>query len=278
MLHVIHRVRPAMGTWFEARLVGDDLEHLDATAEAVLDEVQRVERLLSRFDRRSEVARINREAAHHPVRIDVDILRLLQTCRRAWERTEGYFDVTAPRCALAAVAIDPEARTVRFQEPDLALDLGGIGKGYALDRAAEILAAQGIGSALLHGGTSSILALGRDETDQPWPVAVRDPRVRAPEAVELFQLRVSGRGFSCSATLSPGQQRSDVVDPVGCAPLTGNAACIVLARNATEAEYLSTALLCMGKTKARRYVARTGEAAAFEAAWIDGGDAGVSWS
>jgi thiamine biosynthesis lipoprotein len=278
MLHVIHHLRPAMGTWFEARLVGDDPEHLAATAEAVLDEIQRIDRLLSRFDPRSEVARINLEAARRPVRIDFEVLGLLRTCRHAWERTEGYFDVTAPRCALAAVAIDPGNRTVRFEEPGVAVDLGGIGNGYALHRAAEILTAQGIGSALLHGGTSSILALGRDETDEPWTIAVRVPLASPVEAAELLRVRVSGRGFSCSATLSPGQQRSDLFDPVGSAPLTGNAACVVLAGDAMEAECLSTALLCMGMDKASRYVARTAQADAFEAAWIDAGDSGASWS
>jgi thiamine biosynthesis lipoprotein len=188
MPHVIHRQRPAMGTWFEARLVGDDREHLQAVAEAVLDEVERIERLLSRFDQRSEVARINREAAHRAVQLDFEVLGILQTCRQAWERTEGSFDVTAPRCEFGAVAIDPEARTVRFQQPGLALDLGGIGKGYALDRGAAIVAAHGVVSAFLHGGTSSILAIGRDEAGQPWPIGVRDPLATADRAAELFRV------------------------------------------------------------------------------------------
>jgi thiamine biosynthesis lipoprotein len=278
MPHVIHRQRPAMGTWFEARLVGDDHEHLGAVAEAVLDEVERIERLLSRFDQRSEVARINREAAHRAVQLDFEVLGVLQTCRRAWERTDGYFDVTAPRCEFAAVAIDPEARTVRFEEPGLALDLGGIGKGYALDRGAEIVAAHGVGSAFLHGGTSSILAIGCDEAGQPWPVSVRDPLATADRAAELFRVCLSDRGFSCSATLGPGQQRSDLVDPARRAPLAGNSACIVVACNATAAEFLSTALLCMGKEKASQYVARYAEAGRLEAAWIDGRDDRTTWA
>ena len=86
-----------MGTWFGVRLVGDDPEHLAAVADAVLDEVERVERLLSRFDRRSEVARINREAGSRAVLVDREVLDVLLTCKTAWERTEGYFDVTAGR-------------------------------------------------------------------------------------------------------------------------------------------------------------------------------------
>jgi thiamine biosynthesis lipoprotein ApbE len=78
--------------------------------------------------------------------------------------------------------------------------------------------------------------------------------------------------------LGPGQQRSDLVDPASRAPLGGNSACVVLACNATAAEFLSTALLCMGKEKASQYVARYAEAGRFEAAWIDGRDDRTIWS
>src|SRR5262245_49365595 len=126
MPYSIRRQRPAMGTWFEFRLLGDDPEHLASVAAAVGDEVERIERLLSRFDSCSEVARINREATHRPVQVDFEVLALLLTCRQGWEQTQGYFDVTALRGTFDALAIDPEARTVQFLQAGLALDLGGI--------------------------------------------------------------------------------------------------------------------------------------------------------
>ena len=154
--HWIQRQRPAMGTWFEVRLVGDDREHLAAVADAVFDEVERVERLLSRFDRRSEIARINREAGSRAVLVDREVLEVLLTCQAAWEETEGYFDVTASQRAerpangtkFASITINQDARTVRFTRPGLALDLGGIGKGYALDRGAAIVVEQGVSFSL----------------------------------------------------------------------------------------------------------------------------------
>src|SRR5205085_1952713 len=129
----------------------------------------------------------------------------------------------------AAVAIDREARTVRFTRPGVSLDLGGIGKGYALDRAAEIIAAQEVHSAFLHGGTSSILAFGSDETGRPWTVGVRDPFVAPEGAAELFQVRLSGRGLSCSATRAAGQAVSDLFDPHRGSFLDGQSACVVMA-------------------------------------------------
>jgi thiamine biosynthesis lipoprotein len=268
MPHLIQRQRPAMGTWFAVRLVGDDPEHLAAVAEAALDEVERIERLLSRFDPRSEIARINRDAGGRAVLVDREVLEILLICQAAWERTEGYFDVTAGQGTFAAVSLHPPARKVRFEQPGVALDLGGIGKGYALDRAAEILRAQGIGSAFLHGGTSSVLALGSDENGRPWTVAVRDPFAPAALAAELFRIDFVECGFSCSATRAAGQAVSDLVDPRTGAALAGRSACVAVARNATQAEVFSTALLCMGKVMAKEHGARYGKGELFHLAWI----------
>jgi thiamine biosynthesis lipoprotein len=269
MPHLIQRQRPAMGTWFAVRLMGEDPEHLAAVAEAALDEVGRIERLLSRFDPRSEIARINREAGGRAVLVDREVLDILVTCQAAWERTEGYFDVTAGRGTFAAVAIDAPARKVWFEQPGVALDLGGIGKGYALDRAAEIVRAQGIGSAFLHGGTSSVLALGSAENGRPWTVAVRDSFTPAALAAELFRVSLEGCGFSCSATRGAGQAVSDLVDPRTGAALAGRSACVALARNATQAEIFSTALLCMGKPVAIEHAARYRDDELFHVAWIE---------
>src|SRR5689334_22940871 len=110
----IRRRRPAMGTWFEVLLQGDDPKHLADVAVAVLDEVERVDRLLSRFDPRSEIARINATAARRAVRVDFEVLGILETCRSAWRHTEGCFDVTTPSGTFEALEIDPVRRTVLF--------------------------------------------------------------------------------------------------------------------------------------------------------------------
>src|SRR4051794_36708007 len=119
MTRFLRRAHPAMGTWFEAVLGGDDAEHLDAVASAVFAEIDRVERLLSRFDPRSEVARVNRDASARPVVIDHELLGVLLACRIAWQETAGAFDVVASSGqgvrSFDQVEIDPDRRTVRFQ-------------------------------------------------------------------------------------------------------------------------------------------------------------------
>lgn len=239
----VHRTRAAMGTLFEALLVGDDAEHLAAVAEAALDEVQRIERLLSRFDPRSEISRINRLAAREEVLVDFEVAALLQTCFDATRRTDGCFDILAsgrrePPAGAPFLEFDLARRLIRFTDPAATLDLGGIGKGYALDRAAEILAENGVENALLHGGTSSVLARGTDADGAPWKISLQG--LTGDESGEMIELIDSA--LSCSAV----NEQADIIDPRTGEPLTGRLGCAVVAKSATQAEILSTAMLCRG--------------------------------
>jgi FAD:protein FMN transferase len=247
----------AMGTRFEALLVGHDEEHLEAVAVAVIEEVIRLDGVLSRFDPRSEIARINREAGRAPVRADREVFALLERCERARRSTDGFFDVTAsphPPGAAHALRLDVEICAVQFTGPSAAIDLGGVGKGYALDRGREIMLRFGVTCGLLHGGTSSVLAVGAPPGKSGWPVAVRHPLT--PDAAPVAQAELADQSLSCSAARHPGQRRSDVVNPLTGRPLDGDAACVTLAANATDAEIFSTALLAMGREEAKRYLER----------------------
>jgi thiamine biosynthesis lipoprotein len=277
MTLLVHHVRPAMATLFEVVLIGDDEEHLAAVAEAALDEIARLERLLSRFDPRSEVSRINREAIHGEVLIDREVFELLERCAEAMTRTDCYFDITVPKdCEFKISAMsDNQKRTIRFFDTDFSLDFGALGKGYALDRAAEIVRSFGVDRALLHGGTSSILALGNGPNEKPWPIGIRNPTA-ADDAVEIAQICLIDRGYSCSAVFSADQTVSDIVDPHTGVPLTEQAACVVIAATALNAEILSTALLTMGMAQARAYTEKV--TPGVSVGWIAGSSApSIEW-
>jgi thiamine biosynthesis lipoprotein len=271
-----------MATLFEVVLLGDDDEHLAAVAEAALDEITRVEGLLSRHDPRSEVARLNREAAEKEVLVDRELFELLQVCDVYHILTGCYFDPAAvlakspgAKASFRHVVLDNEKRTVRFETPALMLDFGATGKGYALDQTAALIRSFGVERALLHGGTSSILALGLDRNGKPWPIGIRPPGA-ADDGMELAQIRLCDQGYSCSAVFSAGEQVSDIVNPRSLSPLDKQAACVVIASNAFEAELYSTALLAMGMDEARAYTEKAGPEVSV--GWIGmANDPAITW-
>ncbi len=276
----IFRERQAMATLFGAYLVGDDEDHLTAVAEAVFDEIERVERVLSRHDRAAELYRVNRQAATAPVLVSRELFAVLTDCGRWFERTGGYFDVCAGSAGRFgdAVQLNSESRTVAFTAPGVRIDLGGYGKGYALDMAGDILAEFGVENYLLHGGTSSGLGRGTRAEGKPWVVAVRDcsyvSRIRGTgtilnkrgmstaigKVVDLTNL-----GMSTSAVAGPGQGEQDLIRPTDGEVLTAPVTCTVTAATATEAEVWSTALIVMGKDLA----VRTGFPELKSVLWVD---------
>ncbi|HEX4130414.1 MAG TPA: FAD:protein FMN transferase [Pirellulales bacterium] len=270
----------AMATRFEICLVGDEREHLDAVANAALEEIARIERLLSRFDPRSEVSRVNRHAAMEPVLVDVELFEILRCCLEWRNRTEGFFDVTADADSQRGeLLLDERSRTARFTNGAMRLDFGAFGKGYALDCVVELLGEYSVGRALIHGGTSSVLGLGSDAAGRPWQVGIRAPwQAEDARGGELGQVVLDGRAISTSGVLAREASESDLIDPHLGRRLTGQAACTVVARSAAEAEVLSTALLCMGRERAAAYTARNA-GDEWSAAWasIDTGIPRLQW-
>lgn len=273
-----------MATRFEFVIHGERESALRAAGEEAFDEIQRIENELSAFRPGSQIACLNRDAGHSPVRVSPEIFELLQHTVRLSQATGGAFDITvgpllhawglrnpegnrrlptpealaeALECVGAhRLRFDAERSLVQFHRPGVTLDLGAIGKGYALDRAAERLRESGITSALLHGGTSSIVAIGTPPDTDAWKVAIEPPdsMVRtecssavAPLAVVALRdesLSVSavwGRGFEAEGTFY-----GHVMDPRAGRPVTGAWLAAIVLPSATESDALSTALLVDG--------------------------------
>src|SRR5439155_4204671 len=150
------------------------------------------------------------------------------------------------------VFLDEESYTVKFAQPGMMLDLGAIGKGYAIERAVEILREAGVTSALLHGGTSTVYALGHPPDAEHWKVAVENPPPSAgatPFSGPLVLLKdeavsvsaIWGRSFEVE-----GKLFGHVLDPRTGWPAAGAVLAAVILPSATETDALSTALLTLG--------------------------------
>jgi thiamine biosynthesis lipoprotein len=263
---VLHRAACfAMGTRFELVLEGRDDVHGRAAAEEAVERIVECDGRLSRFRSDSLVSRINREAGSAWVALDAETFELLERCARACGATEGAFDLClgaamdrlrAGQGLLApagAFALDPARRAVRFTAPGTALDLGAVAKGFALDRAAELLRAAGIERALLHGGTSSVLALGAPP-DRPegWPVGLGPEFAERVVSLRDRALSISAvRGSRGPAGDAAARGQVHVLDPREGRRLRAQGRAAVLAASAEEAEIASTALLVLVDRGAR---------------------------
>jgi len=268
----------AMATRFELVLHGDHAPALRAAGEEALRLVEQLEGRLSLFRPASEIARVNAGAARAPVRVSPEVFALLQRAQKLSAETGGAFDLSvAPlvRCwgfmggdgclpSPAAVAeararvgmhlvqLDPGAYTVRFAADGVMLDLGAIGKGYAIEQGAEVLREAGVTSALFHGGTSTVQAIGAPPGEASWQVALEVPSPAPgtpPRLLATVPLR--DEAMSVSAVCgnhfqAGGRTMGHILDPRTGEPAQGTVLTAVVLPSATETDALSTALLVLG--------------------------------
>jgi FAD:protein FMN transferase len=288
-MHTIALACHAMATRFEFVLQGTDVVALRAAGEEAIREIERLEAQLSIYRPGSELSQINARAAQEAVRVEPRLFKLLQRARTLAQETAGAFDITvAPllrcwgllqkegrvptpeelaearsRTGWQQLELDEREFSVRFARPGLMLDLGSIGKGYALDEAADILREAGVTSALLHGGTSTIYALGRPYDAPAWSVALADPQAEGAKFMSSSSVTTRSRFAPlatvdlCDESLSisavwgksfeaNGRVYGHVIDPRLGEPVEGAlmAACVL--PSATETDAISTALLVGG--------------------------------
>ncbi len=189
-----------MGTFVEIRLIGDTGKTKSAM-EAIVSEMQRIEKLTS-FHTPSELMRVNDNAGNGAIKAEKELLEIVAESLRIAQETQGAFDPTIgavsrlwqfsgnnearlpeeseitealQRVGWDRVKIDLSEGTILLPERGMALDLGGIAKGYTLNRVAEIIKSSGLSAALVNIG-GDILALGEKDTGKPWRIGVENPR------------------------------------------------------------------------------------------------------
>ena len=281
----------AMGTRFEIALHGGDPARLRTAGEEALREIERLDAQLSCYRPDSEVSWINARAAREPVKVEPRLFRLLRRCAEITVATDGAFDITiAPLLhawgftgdcgrvpdeaeieaarritGMGLVELDEENLTIRFAREGMRIDLGAVGKGYAIEMARDILLECRVASGIFHGGTSTICAIGVQPDGSSWKVAVRHPtdpdallKVVPLENASLSVSAVHGKSF-----IEGGREFGHVIDPRIGRPVEGALAAVVIGPSPTECDALSTALLALGEPGLNTQLNRHGEYSGF---------------
>jgi len=266
-------VHEAMASMFEVRIAGEEAGYARSAADAAFQELDRLDAQLSRFSPSSDVCQINALKAGRRLRVGIATFECLQTSAQVCRQTGGAFDVTIGRlyalwqpradapphpsdAELAAareltgmdlVELHEEDFSVSVRRAGVRIDLGGIGKGYAVDRMIDILREWSVKTALVHGGQSSVYCLGAPPGRKGWTLNLRGPGEQG-EAYGRVDLK--DRSLSGSAVLDKWRH---VIDPRTGRPAMGHAGAWAIAPTATLTDCLSTAFMVMSAREVEEY-------------------------
>jgi len=274
----------AMATTFEIFIVHKDSDYAEQAAWAAFDELDRLEQELSRFVENSDISRLNALPPNQPLLLGPEVFNCLRLAQQIYRETDGAFDVTIGSLmacllnkdkslrsptqeelklareitGLHLVLLDESEFTAQVAREGVQVDLGGIGKGYAVDRMAVLLREWSIDAALIHGGCSSILAMDGPPGTKGWPLTISNPDNRKDilMRIDLKNQALSGSGL---------RKGRHIIDPRTARTVKDKVASWVLVESdmalsfggchylATWADALSTAFMVMSPRQIRQF-------------------------
>ena len=269
----LHRFRhKAMATFFEIFISCEDPEYASQAAWAAFDELNCINNRLSRFIENSDISRINNLQPSKPLTISPDAFHCLKIALQIYHETDGAFDITTgslyecwldknknlltpsdemllqarSRTGSHLIQLNENEHTVTIKTDGLKVDLGGIGKGYALDQMAALLREWDIESAMIHAGASTALALNCPQDTNGFPVTISNP---ADRRKKLARILLKNRALSGSGL----QKGPHIIDPKTAKPIDQQRAAWTAADTAACADALSTAFIIMSPENIKRY-------------------------
>jgi len=269
-----------MGTFFDIQVVGEDEASASAAIEDAFAEVARVERLISEWKEDSEISALNRSAGQGPLTVGPDLYAVVERSVRVSDLTGGAFDITFAACGglwsfrearvpssgelepclelvdYRLLQLDREASSIRLPRRGMRIGVGGIGKGYGVDRAAELLEARGFLDYIVDGGGD--VRLRGANAGRPWRVGIAHPRRRG----ELYGRLLGDRGAIVTSGdyeryfEADGRLYHHILDPATGRPASRSVAVTVVAGSALEADALATGLFVLGPDEGLALVER----------------------
>ena len=267
---LVYKEKYVMGTVFEIAAYAESPEKASAAIDKALQEIVRMDDLMSNYKPESALSRLNRSAHFHTQKVPPDLYRVIEQAVQFSRLSGGKFDITvAPlvnlwKAALSGGSMPSLSQRQQAEEcvgyekieltpPDqitfrsscMQLDLGAIGKGYAVDRAGEMLHSSGIRNALINSGGSTILAMGSPPGQAGWLVHLRDPSHKMNPHVMLKDQSVSTSEQTEVSLLAP-ESAGHIIDPTTGRPVDSQFAVSVITPSGTPSDGLSTTLLLLG--------------------------------
>ena len=239
-----------MATVFEVFIIHDDAGYAEQAAWEAFRELDRLELGLSRFIENSDISRINNLSKHQSTQIGLETFECLKLCAQLTSQTDGAFDITAGKnTGMNMLQLDESDFSVTLLADSINLDLGGFGKGYAIDLMAQLFREWDIESALIHGGKSSVLALAEPPGEKGWPITLSNP---AQSGKILSHVYLKHRAMSASG-LEKGHH---IINPLTGTTVDDRLAAWALTFGGAMSDALSTAFMVMAPEEIKEYCQR----------------------
>ena len=281
-LHRFEDSRVSMACTYTVVVYGTDPKQLPLITTAALDEVDRIDALMSNYKPESPLSQINREAGQHPVLVEPELFRFLERCVRYSQQSEGAFDITVGPLMKAwgffrgegripwffelwnvlrnvgyqHLRLNASQRTVQFARAGMELDLGGIAKGYAVDRVVELLKEQRIEQAFVSAGGSTLYGLGAPPDSPGWEVKLQDPLTPHDPKKSAATVLLKNQCLSVSGNYEKffkvrGVTYSHIMDPRTGRPVENMLSVAVITQTGTDGDALDNAFYVQGVEKGK---------------------------
>jgi thiamine biosynthesis lipoprotein len=263
-----------MGNRFQLSAVGENEEWANVCIDAGVSEIQRIEKLLTTYSEESETARINQYAGIQPVAVSEETFNIIERSIRISRVTQGAFDITygsvdkrlwnfdtqltvlpdkdtarkmARLINYRNILLDKENLTVMLKEKGMRIGFGGIGKGYAAERAKQVMKAMSVESGIVNA-SGDMTTWGIQPNGKPWTIGIVDPNAKEKifSYMNITDMAVATSGNYEKYILVNGKKYSHTINPKTGLPIRGIKSVTIISRNAEIADAMATPVMIMG--------------------------------